>query len=128
MNATEETIERLFAVAIEARKWLSRAELEFELEQFGSGDIQRCHDWRNHIPDAVAEEWEELPLLAKLVAFIPAAVFGLLLKSQIDKYLLGNVTVVGVTLLLGGILGNVSDRILVEHDIVSFARCHRSSV
>lgn len=41
--------------------------------------------------------------LKLLVAFIPSAIFGLLLNDLIDS-LLGNVVVVGVTLLLGGIV------------------------
>ncbi len=48
------------------------------------------------------------------VGFIPAAIAGLLLKSSIDL-LLENVTVVAVTLLLGGILFLFIDR-LFPHD------------
>jgi len=54
--------------------------------------------------------------LKLIVAFIPAAVFGLLLKSEIDKYLLGNVAVVGVTLLLGGIFLLFVDRIFKDSE------------
>ena len=73
MPANDPIIERLFAAAVEAGKWHSRERLEVEIAEFGTLLIQKCHDWRNHVPDAVADEWDDLPLVAKLVAFIPAA-------------------------------------------------------
>jgi len=48
--------------------------------------------------------------LKLLVAFLPAVVFGLALKSYIDQ-LLGNVMVVGITLLTGGIFLLFVDKI-----------------
>lgn len=36
------------------------------------GSVGKCHDWRNHITDEVAEMWEELPEIAKFVAYISA--------------------------------------------------------
>ena len=68
-----DAVERLFVAALEVCKWLTREELEHEIMEFGSGPLSRCHDWRNHVPDAIADEREELPLVAKLVAFLPAA-------------------------------------------------------
>lgn len=50
-----------------------------------------------------------------LVAFIPAAVFGLLFKDAIDA-LLERVEVVGYTLLLGGIFFLFIDRIFTTHE------------
>ncbi len=57
-----------------------------------------------------------------LIAFLPAAVIGLLLNDFIDS-LLENVTVVAITLLLGGILLVFIDKILAEqpkdHDVTA---------
>jgi len=51
--------------------------------------------------------------LKLLVAFIPAAVFGLLLKKYIDAAL-GNVTIVAAALLIGGIVLIFIDRIFKD--------------
>jgi undecaprenyl-diphosphatase len=53
--------------------------------------------------------------LKLFVAFIPAAVFGLLFSDQIDT-LLENVVVVATTLLLGGIFFLVVDRIFKDSE------------
>jgi len=57
-----------------------------------------------------------------LIAFLPAAVIGLLLNDFIDS-LLENVTVVAITLLLGGILLVFIDKILADqpkdHDVTA---------
>jgi hypothetical protein len=74
-GATDTAAERLFTAALSAdRNLRTRDELEAYITDFG-GDrpIYKCHDWRNHVPDAVADEWDDLPLVAKLVAFIQAA-------------------------------------------------------
>lgn len=66
-------VERLFAAALEASSGLyTREELEAEIVEFGTCPISRVQDWRKHVPDEVCDEWEELPLVAKLVAFFAA--------------------------------------------------------
>lgn len=36
-------------------------------------EIEKVHDWRNHVDNAVKELWPHLPNSAKLVAYIHAA-------------------------------------------------------
>jgi hypothetical protein len=38
------------------------------------GKAHRTNDWRNHVPDAVAERWADLSLEARLVAYLIAVV------------------------------------------------------
>jgi hypothetical protein len=75
MTDTNAIIERLFAAAVVADRHLrTRDELAAWLDEPDSRyPVSRCHDWRNHVPAAVWDEWEGLPLVAKLVAFLPAA-------------------------------------------------------
>lgn len=35
-------------------------------------EASKCHDWRNHINDAVKAVWDDLPVMARLVAYIHA--------------------------------------------------------
>jgi undecaprenyl-diphosphatase len=53
--------------------------------------------------------------LKLLVGFIPAVIFGLLLKHQIDA-LLENVTVIGFTLLIGGIVMLFIDKWFIKNE------------
>lgn len=68
-------------------------------------------NWVKSLP----QRWQTLAdFYAKiLIAFLPAAVIGLLLNDFIDS-LLENVTVVAITLLLGGILLVFIDKILKD--------------
>lgn len=67
-------LDRLFAEAESVERGLrTRAELEALLADPNATPVSRAHDWRNHVSDAVAENWDELSLEAKLVAFAAAA-------------------------------------------------------
>jgi undecaprenyl-diphosphatase len=67
--------------------------------------------WKKFLPgNKSTKEWFEF-YLKLLVAFIPAAVFGFLLHDVIKK-LLGDVSVVAISLLAGGIVLLFIDKIL----------------
>ena len=71
MNATTEptVLVQLFAAALEARKWLTKEELEAEVAGPNATGWTR-HDWRNHLPDCLIDRWDELPIEARLTAVI----------------------------------------------------------
>ena len=84
-----------------------------------TGDVP-LPNWVKSLP----EKFQRLAdFYAKIgIAFLPAAVIGLLLNDFIDS-LLENVTVVAITLLLGGVLLVFIDKILVDqpkdHDVTA---------
>lgn len=66
-------IDRLFEAAVAAnRNRRTRQELQAILDDPDSVPCSKVHDWRNHLPEAVVEAWHELPIEAKLAAYIPA--------------------------------------------------------
>lgn len=75
MNETQtELLDQLFFEAIRAdRNLRSRDEIERLLADPDASPPSRVHDWRNHLPEIVAENWAALATEARLVAFIAAA-------------------------------------------------------
>lgn len=74
----EELIEELMVSALEADKALdnvgNRDRIKVWLRDFDAHyPVSTVHDWRNHIPSVVSAHWNDLPDVAKLVAFIAAA-------------------------------------------------------
>ena len=75
MNGTQtELLDQLYLEAIQAdRNLRSRDEIEQLLANPDASPPSKVHDWRNHLPEIVAENWAALTAEARLVAFISAS-------------------------------------------------------
>ena len=64
-NPASVTFEPLLAEAERCARFLNRDEILAEIDDPERRPFQKTHDWRNHLPEAIFEVWEDLPIEAR---------------------------------------------------------------
>jgi hypothetical protein len=71
---SSDLLDCLFLEAIQSdRNLRTRQELEVLLASRSVSPRSRVHDWRNYLSEAVVEQWPDLSLETRLVAFAMAS-------------------------------------------------------
>ena len=68
---TNPVTERLLALAVE-QTGMSREEVLAAIEKPEWERAQKCHDWRNHVSDALQLLWDGLSVESRVVALLSA--------------------------------------------------------